>query len=58
MRTPAEYGGGTAVAHITDGKNPENGNRIFDGVEVDNDGMVVAYYVHNLSLIHISFAGR
>ena len=47
VRTPAEYGGGTAVAHITDGKNPENGNRIFDGVEVDNDGMVVAYYVHN-----------
>ena len=35
------------MAHITDGKNPENGNRIFDGVEVDNDGMVVAYYVHN-----------
>ena len=47
VRTPAEYGGGTAVAHITDGKNPSNGNRIFDGVEVDNDGMVVAYYVHN-----------
>ena len=47
VRTPAEYGGGTAVAHITDGKNSENGNRIFDGVEVDNDGMVVAYYVHN-----------
>ena len=47
VRTPAAYGGGTAVGHITDGKNPDNGNRIFDGVEVDANGMVVAYYVHN-----------
>ena len=47
VRTPAEYGGGTAAAHITDGKNPDNGNRIFDGVEVDAGGMAAAYYVHN-----------
>lgn len=47
VRTPAAYGGGAAVGHLTDGKNPENGNRIFDGVEVDASGMVVAYYVHN-----------
>ena len=33
VRTPAEYRGGTAVAHITDGKNPEKGNRIFDRSE-------------------------
>lgn len=47
VRTPADYGGGTAVSNITDGKNPDTGNRIFDGVEVDANGMVVAYYVHN-----------
>lgn len=29
------------------GKNPENGNRIIDGVEVDADGMVVAYHIRN-----------
>ena len=32
---------------MTEGKNPANGNRIFDGVEVDAGGMVIAYYVHN-----------
>lgn len=31
----------------TDGKNQRNGNRIFDGVEVDKNGMVVAYYICN-----------
>ena len=29
----------------TDGKNPRNGNPIYDGVEVDRSGMVVAYYI-------------
>jgi len=29
----------------TDGRNPKNGNRIYDGVEVDSHGMVVAYWV-------------
>lgn len=47
VRTPAEYGGGPAVGHITDGRNPHNANRIYDGVEVDKNGMVTAYYVHN-----------
>lgn len=32
---------------ITDGK-ARNGNPIFDGVEVDRNGMVVAYYVSNI----------
>lgn len=31
----------------TDGRNPKNGNRIFDGVEVDSKGMVVAYWICN-----------
>lgn len=45
VRTPADRGGG--IFGFTDGKNPDNSNRIFDGVEVDDSGMVVAYYVHN-----------
>ena len=31
----------------TDGQNKETGNRIYDGVEVDKYGMVVAYHVCN-----------
>ena len=31
--------------NITDGVNPDNNNRIFDGVEVDKDGLIVAYYI-------------
>ncbi len=37
---------GTSLSEAT-GKNPNNGNRIFDGVEVDKDGMVVAYHIRN-----------
>ena len=46
MRTPVEYGG-TTYPNITNGKNPNTENRIFDGVEVDASGMVVAYFVHS-----------
>lgn len=31
----------------TQGENPENGNKIYDGVEVDGNGCVVAYYIRN-----------
>lgn len=44
VSTPAEMG----VAHPglwTTGVNPENGNRIYDGVEVGASGAVVAYHV-------------
>lgn len=47
ISTPMDYGGGTLYPGITDGRNPDNGNRIFDGVEVDASGMVVAYYIRN-----------
>lgn len=47
VSTPADYGGQTMYPALTDGKNPQTGNRIFDGVEVDNEGMVVAYYIRN-----------
>ena len=40
--TPANYGGAFSI-----GKNPETGNRIFDGVEVDDLGGVVAYHFRN-----------
>ena len=42
ISTPNHMGGRTGFISITDGENPENGNRIFDGVEVDSNGMVVA----------------
>ena len=32
---------------MSEGKNPDTGNRIFDGIEVDDDGLAIAYYVHN-----------
>ncbi len=46
VRTPMEYGGVTYPG-FTNGKNSDTGNRIFDGVEVDASGMVVAYHVHS-----------
>lgn len=39
---------GTSAApfrSMTDGKNQKNGNDIYDGVEIDKNGMVVAYYI-------------
>ena len=33
--------------NLTDGENPQNKNRIFDGVEIDDDGAVVAYHIRN-----------
>lgn len=33
------------VAYFTEGKNPENGNRIYDGVEIDAGGKIVAYHI-------------
>lgn len=47
VSTPADFGVGTLSTSITDGKNPTTGNRIFDGVEVDSNGMVVAYHIRN-----------
>ena len=34
-------------ANITEGKNTNNGNKIYDGVEVDSSGLAVAYWVRN-----------
>lgn len=38
---------GNASLYVTDGINPDNKNRIFDGVEVDSDGAIVAYHISN-----------
>lgn len=46
IATPGNYGTGTSVNYTT-GKNPDNGNTIFDGVEVDSNGAVVAYHVRS-----------
>lgn len=46
IATPTGYGLGTSILYTT-GKNPDNGNTIYDGVEVDKDGMVVAYHIRS-----------
>jgi len=47
VSTPADYGGGMLYPSMTDGLNPATGNKIYDGVEVDGNGMVVAYHIRN-----------
>lgn len=46
VSTPDKYGG-MGLTRQTDGKNPNTGNRIYDGVEVDGDGRIVAYHIRN-----------
>ena len=46
IATPGGYGSGGSVTYTT-GRNPENGNTIYDGVEVDSNGMVVAYHIRS-----------
>lgn len=46
IATPGGYGFGGSVTFTT-GKNPETGNIIYDGVEVDKNGMVVAYHIRS-----------
>jgi lambda family phage portal protein len=46
IATPGGYGSGGSVTYTT-GRNPENGNTIYDGVEVDGNGMVVAYHIRS-----------
>ena len=46
IATPHEYGTMASVNYTT-GKNPTTGNTIYDGVEVDKNGAVVAYHVRS-----------
>jgi lambda family phage portal protein len=47
ISTPTEHKAGVLHTLSTDGKNKNNGNEIYDGVEVDKNGMVVAYHIQN-----------
>ena len=51
VRTPTDAkNGGVDFAYAsmgTTGKNAKNGNNIFDGVEVDSSGAIVAYHIAN-----------
>ena len=44
VRTPTADGG---IGILTTTGTAKNGNTIFDGVEVDKNGMIVAYYIAN-----------
>lgn len=46
IATPGNCGTGTSINYTT-GKNPDNGNTIYDGVEVDSNGAVVAYHIRS-----------
>ena len=46
IATPTEYGTFSSV-NFTTGQNPDNGNPIYDGVEVTPDGLVVAYHIRS-----------
>ena len=46
VATPVNFGNGANLNYTT-GKNPDNGNTIYDGVEVDSNGMAVAYHIRN-----------
>ena len=46
IATPTGSGLGTSLLYTT-GRNPDTGNTIYDGVEVDKDGMVVAYHIRS-----------
>ena len=46
VATPSE-GGILFYTDITTGRNPDNGNLIYDGIEIDSSGMAVAYWIRN-----------
>ena len=56
VSTPDTMGGLTGWPGITDGRNDQTGNQIFDGVEVDGNGMVVAYHIRNTYPWQLTFA--
>jgi lambda family phage portal protein len=59
VSTPSVRGSavvGTNIVNMTSGINPDNGNRIHDGVEINSDGMVVAYHISNNYPFEYTFA--
>ena len=47
VSTPNEYAGRLSSYSVTDGENKATGFKIYDGVEVDGNGMVVAYHIRS-----------
>ncbi len=47
VSTPNAPGSGYVSASTIRGKNPNNGNRIISGVEIDDSGAVIAYWISN-----------
>jgi len=46
VATPSGEGPGISMLYTT-GRNPDNGNTIYDGVEVDKNGMAAAYHIRS-----------
>jgi len=47
VSTPTDFSRGISIPFFTEGKNPNTGNKIHDGVEIDSNGMIVAYHIRN-----------
>lgn len=47
IATPTDSGAIGAVLNMTTGRNPDTGNVIYDGVEIDGNGLVIAYHIRN-----------
>ena len=47
VRTPTASGASIFTANTTKGQNPVTKNTIFDGVEIDKNGAIVAYHIAN-----------
>ncbi|NPV30650.1 MAG: phage portal protein [Firmicutes bacterium] len=48
ISTPAKTPGSIFALNRVEGKNPDNGNRIISGVEINEEGAVVAYWISNM----------
>jgi len=48
ISTPTDYGAVMSPSpRFTDGKNKTTGNKIYDGVEIDSNGQIVAFHIRN-----------
>lgn len=48
ISTPTDYGAVMSPSpRSTDGENKQTGNKIYDGVEIDGNGQIVAFYIRN-----------
>jgi lambda family phage portal protein len=47
VSTPDKHRGGPLAMSFTTGLNKDNGNKIYDGVEVDKNGMIAAYHIRS-----------